>query len=161
MRIIERMTFGVNKHPDGPLINYQNFGGYAWVNDPMYLPNGTTPEYPDRTVLLEKADGQLWPCRYTGGRYVNINNGLVPKDPKRWFYIRFEPEVWDPNGVWTLSDGTRPPTPTATADGVRIDAVAGQQLVDILKRSFTTAQIQDLMDASPYDEPDRGAPEAL
>lgn len=43
--------------------------------------------------------------------------------------------------------------------GIHIDDIAGQQLVDILKRSFTTSRIQDFMDASPYDEPDTGAPE--
>lgn len=50
-----------------------------------------------------------------------------------------------------------PPTPTK--QGVHIDNIAGQQIIDILKRSFTTAQIQDFMDASPFDEPDTGAPE--
>lgn len=50
-------------------------------------------------------------------------------------------------------------TPDTTKPGSHIDAIAGQQLVDILKRSFTTARIQDFMDASPYDEPDTGAPE--
>ena len=50
-------------------------------------------------------------------------------------------------------------TPAPAKQGVHIDDVAGQQLIDILKRSFTTARIQDFIDASPYDEPDTGAPE--
>lgn len=50
--------------------------------------------------------------------------------------------------------------PTQPKQGVHIDAIAGQQLIDILKRSFTTAQIKDFIDASPFDEPDTGAPEA-
>lgn len=50
-------------------------------------------------------------------------------------------------------------TPLQPKPGIHIDDVAGQQLIDILKRSFTTARIQDFMDASPYDEPDTGAPE--
>ena len=50
-------------------------------------------------------------------------------------------------------------TPTPAKQGVHIDNIAGQQLIDILKRSFTTAQIQDFIDASPFDEPDTGAPE--
>ncbi len=49
--------------------------------------------------------------------------------------------------------------PTQPKPGIHIDDIAGQQLVDILKRSFTTARIQDFIDASPYDEPDTGAPE--
>lgn len=49
--------------------------------------------------------------------------------------------------------------PTPAKQGVHIDNIAGQQLIDILKRSFTTAQIQDFIDASPFDEPDTGAPE--
>lgn len=49
--------------------------------------------------------------------------------------------------------------PVPSKSGVHIDNIAGQQLVDILKRSFTTAQIQDFIDASPFDEPDTGAPE--
>ena len=49
--------------------------------------------------------------------------------------------------------------PAPAKQGVHIDNIAGQQLIDILKRSFTTSQIQDFMDASPYDEPDTGAPE--
>ena len=50
-------------------------------------------------------------------------------------------------------------SPTQPKQGVHIDNIAGQQIVDILKRSFTTTQIQDFIDASPYDEPDTGAPE--
>ncbi len=46
-----------------------------------------------------------------------------------------------------------------TKPGIHIDDIAGQQLIDILKRSFTTARIQDFIDASPFDEPDTGAPE--
>jgi len=42
-----------------------------------------------------------------------------------------------------------------------MDAVQGQWMVDDLKRSFTTAQIMDMLDASPYDEPDTGAPEVM
>lgn len=49
--------------------------------------------------------------------------------------------------------------PAPAKQGIHIDDIAGQQLVDILKRSFTTARIQDFLDASPYDEPDTGAPE--
>ena len=49
--------------------------------------------------------------------------------------------------------------PAPAKQGVHIDNIAGQQLIDILKRSFTTSQIQDFMDASPFDEPDTGAPE--
>lgn len=45
------------------------------------------------------------------------------------------------------------------ADGVHIDAIAGQQMIDIIKRSFTVDEINKMMEASPYDEPDTGAPE--
>lgn len=54
---------------------------------------------------------------------------------------------------------THAAAPAPAKQGVHIDNIAGQQIVDILKRSFTTAQIQDFIDASPFDEPDTGAPE--
>jgi len=73
----------------------------------------------------------------------------------------------DTAGGITSASGPLTPSPlTVTAQmgdepttGVHIDAIAGQQLIDILKRSFTTFQIMDFMDRSPYDEPDTGAPE--
>lgn len=65
---------------------------------------------------------------------------------------------------YTIADAkaaaeTHAAAPLQPKPGIHIDDVAGQQLVDILKRSFTTARIQDFIDASPYDEPDTGAPE--
>ena len=50
-------------------------------------------------------------------------------------------------------------TPTPVRDGVHMDAIQGQWMVDMLKRSFTVNEINLLMEASPYDEPDTGAPE--
>lgn len=49
--------------------------------------------------------------------------------------------------------------PAQPKPGIHMDAIQGQWMVDDLKRSFTTAQIQDFIDASPFDEPDTGAPE--
>lgn len=49
--------------------------------------------------------------------------------------------------------------PAPAKQGVHMSATQGQWMVDDLKRSFTTAQIQDFIDASPFDEPDTGAPE--
>ena len=126
-------------------------------------------------------DGYLWPILayyagnkkplvvwYWGGSFRSSNGGNWGV-PERWAYIRYYQEVWDPiakqGRIPGLDPAIEPPPvaqqPAQPGDGVHIDVIAGQQLVDILKRSFTTQEIMDKMDRSPYDEPDTGAPEPL
>jgi len=92
------------------------------------------------------------------------SNGARWGTPKRWAYYRGAPEVWNPltgrMEVPGLPGSPPPAAPPTGKQGVHMDATQGQWMVDDLKRSFTTTQIQDMLDASPYDEPDTGAPEA-
>lgn len=80
-------------------------------------------------------------------------------------YILFCDEIETEEPLWhTIAEAKAAAerdaaAPAPTKQGVHIDNIAGQQIIDILKRSFTTSQIQDFMDASPFDEPDTGAPE--
>ena len=98
------------------------------------------------------------------GKKYRSSNGSRWSVPERWSYVRMEEEVW--NAQMQRMEipglhGSPTPAPPATPGkaGVHMDNTQGQWAVDDLKRSFTTAQIQDFIDASPYDEPDTGAPE--
>lgn len=93
---------------------------------------------------------------------INGRDYLIEKDGIRYtLYCKGEPII---DNWLILADAKAAAEehaagPTPMADGVHIDAIAGQQLVDILKRSFTVDEINKMMEASPYDEPDTGAPE--
>jgi len=151
----------------GPYTNAADYAAHEWH------PGAYRPYRPDGP------EGYTWPILayypgnrkplvvwYWGGSFRSSNGGNWGV-PERWAYIRYYKEVWDPiakqGRIPGLDPAIEPPPvaqqPAQPGDGVHIDAVAGQQLVDILKRSFTTQRIQDFMDASPYDEPDTGAPE--
>jgi hypothetical protein len=155
----ERISVSRAQDPAGGMCPYLNVGGYDWRTN--------TPDRPDS--LVEKrwpiwAEYQSGPTIvwYWGGSYRS-SNGSKWGTPTRWFYGRREEEVWNPskqqweiNGLYYTAPPTTPPVGKV---GVHIDAVAGQQLIDILKRSFTWEQIMTFGDLSPYDEPDTGAPE--
>jgi hypothetical protein len=104
----------------------------------------------------------------TGRGLESMIHGTVYLIEKRSTYVLWADGEWVNGGFRHLTEAkvaaeahaSAPPYPAPSKSGVHIDNIAGQQLVDILKRSFTTAQIQDFIDASPYDEPDTGAPEA-
>lgn len=158
---ISRFREAVSHVPaqDGNLITYQDYAAYAWRTD--------TPDRPD------SPSARQWPivAMYTQPMIVwyydgsfRASNGGKWGQPSRWAYLRVEPEVWNPaKQQWEIDGlGYTAPPPTAPPTGktgVHMDATQGQWMVDDLKRSFTTTQIQDMMDASPYDEPDTTAPE--
>lgn len=168
---ITPLTPTVLPHPDGQFVGRQDFAAYAWH------PGMDAPTRPDYAVSPNGAPGYLWPivAYYSGNAKPTIvwywdgwfrsSNGAKWGKPSRWAYIRQAPEVWnnttkqmDIPGLYGAGESPTPPTTPAKV-GVHIDDIAGQQMIDILKRSFTTARLQDFMDLSPYDEPDTGAPE--
>lgn len=158
--LIERSTYTVIPDPNGQFIPYRDWGGYEW--------RGDTPDRPDSLAELRWPIVAEYPANkrqfvyYFDGRFRSSGGG-AQSTPMRWFYLRLQPEVWHPVWQqWVLPGITTQPVPvpvTPSKPGVHLDDVAGQQLIDILKRSFTTKQIQDFMDASPYNEPDTGAPQ--
>lgn len=148
----ERLHPVIAMHPDqsGNFMRYQPYGAKPWRNtDPVTgvwavsqaIDVNSTPE-------IVKYDGL----------YFRSPTGARKGIPWRWAdLIIVEPtEVPPPGPIETV-----PPITEYPADGVHLDAVAGQQLIDILKRSFTVNEINRMMEASPYDEPDQGAPEPL
>ena len=157
----ERISVSRAQDPAGTMCPYLNVGGYEW-ND-----GSVTPIRPDSLaekrwpIWAEYPNGPIivW---YWGGSF-RASNGNPWGAPSRWFYGRREEEVWNPdNQQWEIPGMTytAPPATAPTGkQGVHMDAIQGQWIVDDLKRSFTTQQIMDMMDASPYDEPDTGAPE--
>ena len=170
---IQRMSVALRPHPDGGFTNYQNFAAYPWQA------SATVPDRPDGAVDAESGKRVLkWPilAYYPAGQYPMIvwywegsfraSNGSKWGTPEHWAYVRYAEEVWNPAAkqfeVPGLPGSVQPPAtaPTGKA-GVHMDATQGQWMVDDLKRSFTTQQIMDMMDASPYDEPDTGAPEVM
>lgn len=157
--LIERMNVGAIPDQHGQFIPYRDYAAHEWRTD--------TPDRPDSglnqwKIVAEYATGRHQFVWYYGGGFYSEGGGKQ-KTPARWYYMRLQPEVWHPTWQqWVLPGTVTPPVVTPPADpkqGVHIDAIAGQQLVDILKRSFTTKQIQDFIDASPYNEPDTGAPQ--
>ena len=93
---------------------------------------------------------------------INGSLYLIERE-KTWYSVYCDGALLS-DGIDRLSDAVgvaedHAAAPAPAKQGVHIDNIAGQQLIDILKRSFTTSQIQDFMDASPFDEPDTGAPE--
>lgn len=146
----ERYGFGATPDPDGHFCMWSQVeyalaraGGVQWYPPEEKPAQGeqVLGEWePDIYRMYYVDDSGVW-------REIDMQGRQRPNsttEPIRWMRIP--------------TQAVTPPSTPAPGDGVHIDAIAGQQLVDILKRSFTTARIQDLIDASPYDEPDVGAP---
>jgi hypothetical protein len=156
--MIERLSLGASLHPQGNFTQHRDYACEDWraATD--------TPERPDsmtarRWKLMLDYGGTNQQYGYYWDGLFRYTNGTQCRVPLRWAYLRLRQELWT-GTEFVLPDGSAPVMAApVTKPGVHIDAVAGQQLIDILKRSFTTVQIQDFMDASPYNEPDTGAPE--
>lgn len=156
----ERMSLGRHQAQDGGMCPYLNVAAYQWRKD--------TPDRPDSLaekrwpIIVENLSGTPSIVWYFDGGFRS-SNGYRWTIPVRWAYYRGEEEVWNPEKQQWEINGLYYTAPPATAptgkQGVHMDATQGQWMVDDLKRSFTTQQIMDMMDASPYDEPDTGAPE--
>ncbi len=165
-----RMAASLVQQPDGTVVPYANWAAYGW-----HL--GTeVPDRPDGVVnpatgvpvqrwpmVAEYGNGNINIVWYWGGWFRSANGSKWGK-PARWAYLRQAEEVWNAGtkqwevpGLNGVAGPVLPPVAPSKA-GVHMDDVAGQQLVDLLKRSFTWERIQDFGDLSPYDEPDTGAP---
>jgi len=157
----EQISVGMSQHPAGGVCHYTNFAAYDWQ------PGSVAPVRPDsleekRWRILAQYSHGVYLIWYWNGMFRD-GKGATWGTPQRWAYLRLEEEIWNPDKQQWEIPGltyTAPPAvaPTGKA-GVHMDAVQGQWMVDDLKRSFTTAQIMDMLDSSPYDEPDTGAPE--
>lgn len=160
--LIERMTIQSAPDPGGHMVPYRNFACYDFRDD--------TPDRPDSRedtrwpIIAEYTPNVPRVVWYYEGAFRS-SNGYAWGIPPRWAYYRGEEEVWHPEWQQWVIPGVAPVAPPAVAPtgkaGVHMDATQGQWMVDDLKRSFTTQQIMDMMDASPYDEPDTGAPEVM
>lgn len=157
--LIERLNVSAIPDPTGQYIPYRDYAAHEWRNDVPDRPDSPMRQW---KIIAEYPDGKHQFVWYYNGAFFN-EAGKNQKTPVRWAYLRPKPEFWHQVWrQWVLPGTVTPPpvvTPAPGKPGVHIDAVAGQQMIDILKRSFTTAQLQDFIDASPYDEPDTGAPE--
>lgn len=154
--MIERLHFGLSLHPQGNFTQHRDFAAEDWRTD--------TPERPDsittrRWKLMMDYGGTNQQYGYYWDGLFRYTNGTQCRPPIRWAYLRLQPELWN-GSQFTLADGSIPqPKAADPKQGVHMDDVAGQQLMDILKRSFTWERIMTFGDLSPYDEPDTGAPE--
>lgn len=163
---VQRYRMAIQSVPsaDGGLTNAVDYAAHEWHPGTYrpYRPDG--PEGYTWPILAyypgNKKPLVVW---YWGGSFRSSNGGQWGQ-PERWAYVRYYEETWDPVGkqwrVPGLDPAIVPPATTPTGkQGVHMDAAQGQWMVDDLKRSFTTTQIMDMIDTSPYDEPDTGAPE--
>ena len=180
--IRERWAVAGYPDPAGGMTPYVNFAAYGWhlgTVTPDRADGGIDPAtglaVPGWPVNPATGKAVLkWPilAEYNGvpsvvwywGRSFRTSNGSPWGKPLRWAYVRQAEEVWNATvkqwevpGLNGAPAAVLPPLNKGKA-GIHMDDVAGQQLVDMLRRSFTWAKIQDFGDLSPYDEPDTGAP---
>lgn len=147
MNVIERLSFGATPYQNGQLCVYRNFAALDWheVKDAL-------PEIEDVNLLIDYGGTDQRLAVFYQGKFTNRNHSSISQ-PKRWAYVRTVEEIWDGN-KWVLPDGTAPPV----AEPGTIPGPL-QRHVDGLKMVYTTRQILDAMDRSPYDQPEEGAPE--
>jgi hypothetical protein len=175
---LQAYGFPPTSDPNGGWTPRKNFAAHEWH------PATDVPSRLDWQIDADTGERVLrWPilAYYKGAWYPSIvwyydngdgfgakyrsSNGNRWGTPERWAYVRMEKEVWNPiterMEVPGLP-GSPPPDPTNPDDkpGVHMDDIQGQWMVDDLKRSFTTNKINEFLEASPYDEPDTGAPES-
>jgi hypothetical protein len=148
---------------DGGLTNAADYAAHEWH------PGTYRPYRPDGP------EGYTWPILayypgnrkplvvwYWGGSFRSSNGGQWGQ-PERWAYVRYYQETWDPVGkqwrVPGLDPAIVPPVTDPPAAGTWQIPKSMQYQVDALKLRYTTKEIMDAMDASPFDEPSEGAPE--
>lgn len=156
----EQISVSRAQDPAGGMCPYLNVAAYDFrTNTPDRLDSLAKKRWPIIAEYTPNVPRTVW---YFDGAFRS-SNGYAWGIPPRWAYYRGEEEVWNPAKQQWEINGLTYTAPPATAptgkQGVHMDAAQGQWMVDDLKRSFTTTQIMDMMDASPYDEPDTGAPE--
>ena len=171
---VQRFGLGVEAVPasDGAYTNYLNVAAYEW-HPGTYRPY--RKDGPPHAPGIGP-DGYLWPILayykdnrkplvvwYWGGSFRSSNGGNWGV-PERWAYVRMEEEVWDPiakqGRVPGLEPSVVPPVVTPPRGTFQIPK-SMQYQVDALKLRYTTQEIMDAIDASPFDEPSEGAPEEV
>lgn len=125
---------------------------------------------------LDPATGKpklIWPilAYYKGAWYPSIvwyyDNGTGPGfrasngyrwgAPERWAYVRWGREVWNASmGRMEVPD-TGYETPTAAP--LKPTPKSLRYMIDGLKMRYTTAELNQAIDESQYNEPSEGAPE--
>jgi len=161
---VQRYRMAIQSVPaaDGGLTNAADYAAHEWHPGTYrpYRPDG--PEGYTWPILAYFKDNRrplvVW---YWGGSFRSSNGGNWGQ-PERWAYIRYYQEVWDPAGKQWRVPGLDPaivPPVTVPPRGTFQIPKSMQYQVDALKLRYTTKEIMDAMDASPYDEPSEGAPE--
>lgn len=149
----------------GPYTNAADYAAHEWH------PGAYRPYRPDGP------EGYTWPILayypgnrkplvvwYWGGSFRSSNGGNWGV-PERWAYVRYYQEEWDPiakqGRIPGLDPAIEPPPVAQQPSGTWQIPKSMQYQVDALKLRYTTKEIMDAMDASPFDEPSEGAPEPL
>jgi len=161
---IDRVILDTKIHPNGQYTKARDWVGYWWQG------SNVVPERPDG-LMVNGVRKLKWPIiADTGGLPAVVwyydgafrsSNGYKWTTPKRWGYLRLVGEEWDPANQQNYIPGLDGPESAPSADdkpGVYMTDVQGQWMIDDLKRSFTVNKINKMLEASPYDEPDKGAP---
>lgn len=160
----ERISVSREQHPDGGVAPYMNVAAYQWHHG-SEIPDRPDAQALNRWPIIAAYQPNLPSIVWFYDGKFRARNGYAWSTPPRWAYYRGDEEIWNPaKQQWEIPglSYTAPPVVAPTGKhGVHMNGTQGQWMVDDMKRSFTTTQIQDMMDASPYDEPDTGAPEAL
>jgi hypothetical protein len=144
----------------------RDYAALQWETQTPWIPDGVIDPVTQKPVLK-------WPivAYYKNAWYPSIiwyyngsfraSNGYKWGVPERWSYVRHWKEEWDPARKQHYVPGLDGPESVPADDdkpGVYMTDVQGQWMIDDLKRSFTVNKINKMLEASPYDEPDKGAP---
>ena len=162
---VQRLTPTLMNHPQGHMTHYSDFAAYPWQ------PGTVDPDRPDGALDEQGRRSLKWPILvyypntsapsviYFFDGSFRHSNGSKWGRPERWAYIRHTPEVWHDALQQFVVPGLVPvpADPAKPAQGAGIPKSL-QYIVDGLKIRYTTKEIMDAMDASPFDEPSEGAP---
>ncbi len=156
----ERISVSRAQDQNGGMVPYTNVAAYEWRTDLPLWPDSLAEK---RWPILAEYPGKPPVIVWYFDNAFRASNGNQWARPSRWAYLRMEEEVWNPEkGQWEINGLTyTQPEPSDDADdkpGVYMNDIQGQWMIDDLKRSFTVNRLNKFMEASPYDEPDRGAP---
>jgi hypothetical protein len=160
---VQRLTLHTTNHPTGPMTHYLDFAAYPWQpwNAIPDRPDGQIDETGDRSLkwpILAYYEGDPKPVilYYWEGRWRSAS-GNIWRGPHRWAYVRHTPEIWHEALQQFVVPGLHFEPAAAPPPGAGIPKSL-QYIVDGLKIRYTTKEIMDAMDASPFDEPSEGAP---
>jgi len=163
---IDRVALTPIPQERGEYTYARDYAALQWETQTPWVPDGVIDPVTQKPVLK-------WPivAYYPKAWYPSIvwyydgsfraSNGYKWGVPERWAYVRHWKEEWDPARKQHYVPGLDGPESVPADDdkpGVHMTDVQGQWMIDDLKRSFTVNKINKMLEASPYDEPDKGAP---